>query len=946
MKKTVKPKKIKNNNTKPKITIKKGKEKIKQETEKIKNKTNKIKKDYQNMPKEKKKSLWNKLLIVILSLFVMMFIIGIIFMVFIVVKAPKFNPDNFYRKEASILYDNEGKIFASLGTEKREKVNYSALPEVLIDAIVATEDSRFFEHNGFDIARFAKASFGQVLGKHSGGASTLTMQVAKNNLTSTESSGIAGIIRKFSDIYLSIFKIEKNYTKEQIIEFYVNAPYLGSGAYGVEQASRVYFGKSIQNLNLAEASLIAGLFQAPGAYDPYVNPKNAENRRNIVLSLMERHGYISKEERQITEKIKVKDLLIKKGENVVTTVNPYQGYIDTVVKEIIKETKNNPYDIPMEVFTTMDRKKQDGITEFYNGENYKFKDDLIKIGISAIDTKSGAIVAIGAGRNKTKELTFNYATMTDKHPGSTAKPIFDYAPAFECMKWSTYGPVFDEPISYSGKGGTVHNWNNKYKGLMSAKDALAQSINTAALETFQKQKDTACRADIIRKLNIRAEWDKNNKNFLHESHALGAFTGVSPLELSAAYAAFSNGGYYTKPYSYTKIIYRDSGKIKEKKPKKVKVFSEETAYMITDMLVSATTNNSVHSTQVATKTGTSSYDNEVLKAKGISLSAIQASWVSFYSPDTAVAFIYGYDKLMKDKYITMNSGAVERGKIQRALTKALVEPNKKFTKPNSLSSVTVEFETIPAELPSEYTPDNLKKSFLFFKGTEPTEISKRFNKLSNPNNLKIVEDSSKITANWSKAETPIMYNPITLKQYFDSGYGNHAEKYFNQRLEYNKNNIGKFGYDIYAIINGKQKYIGWTEKNEYTFNAPSGTTEVLVKTSYSIFKANQSDGIKEKTNSIISDSITCTLVGEKEITKNIGTGFYNLADLNPQVKIKNNDTDITNVTNIIKIIKNAANENKDKIDLSINDQYTIKYQFTYNDKVYTDTCPTRTIIVE
>ena len=177
---------------------------------------------------------------------------------------------------------------------------------MLLDAIIATEDSRYFQHNGFDLPRFMKASAGQLLGNSdAGGASTLTMQVVKNNFTSTESSGFAGIVRKFTDIYMSIFKVEKNYTKEEIIEFYVNAPYLGSGSYGVEQASQTFFGKSVKDLSLVEAATIAGLFQAPGAYDPYVYPEKAQERRDQVLSLMERHGYITSEEKEIAEEIHV-----------------------------------------------------------------------------------------------------------------------------------------------------------------------------------------------------------------------------------------------------------------------------------------------------------------------------------------------------------------------------------------------------------------------------------------------------------------------------------------------------------------------------------------------------------------------------------------------------------------------------------------------------------------
>ena len=146
----------------------------------------------------------------------------------------------------------------------RDKVKYNELPQVLVDAIIAPEDSRFYQHNGFDAARFMKASVGQVLGNSdAGGASTLSMQVIKNTFTSTEASGLQGIIRKFTDIYLAVFKLEKTYSKEEIIEFYVNNHFLGGNIYGVQEASLVYFGKDVADLNLSEAAILAGMFKSP-----------------------------------------------------------------------------------------------------------------------------------------------------------------------------------------------------------------------------------------------------------------------------------------------------------------------------------------------------------------------------------------------------------------------------------------------------------------------------------------------------------------------------------------------------------------------------------------------------------------------------------------------------------------------------------------------------------
>ena len=279
---------------------KKEKQKNKEQIE-IKNPSNKFKdidskidakKSKETKKKKSKKK--NIILIILTTLAIIFLSIFLIFVLYIVITAPKFDENALYNKEATIIYDAKGNELAKIGSEKRELVSYDELPQVLIDAIVATEDSRFFQHNGFDLARFLKASVGQLSGNSSaGGASTLTMQVVKNTFTSREASGIKGIIRKFTDIYMSIFKVEKNYTKEEIMEFYVNAPWLGNNTYGIEQACQMYFGKSVRDLNLAEASLMAGMFQAPSSYNPFNNPELAAKRRNTVLKLMVKHGYIT-----------------------------------------------------------------------------------------------------------------------------------------------------------------------------------------------------------------------------------------------------------------------------------------------------------------------------------------------------------------------------------------------------------------------------------------------------------------------------------------------------------------------------------------------------------------------------------------------------------------------------------------------------------------------------
>ena len=288
-----------------------------------------------NLMAKKRKKKWLRILFNCLAI---MFLLGAIagvgvvawFLNYVVDHAPDFNEDVLTMTQTTKIYDAKGIEIAELGTQKREIIKYNQLNEVLVDALIATEDSRFFQHNGFDAPRFLVASLKQAIGKSdAGGASTLTMQVAKNSYNAEnakKTKGFEGIVRKFTDIYMAVFKIEQNYSKQEIIEFYLNNHFLGNNAYGIEQAALTYFNKHAQELNLAESSLLIGMFQAPGAYDPFKNPAVAEARRATVLKYMYNHGYITQEEREIANAIPVKKML-----NTQKTTQKYWSYINTVV---------------------------------------------------------------------------------------------------------------------------------------------------------------------------------------------------------------------------------------------------------------------------------------------------------------------------------------------------------------------------------------------------------------------------------------------------------------------------------------------------------------------------------------------------------------------------------------------------------------------------------------
>ncbi|MGM9877030.1 MAG: transglycosylase domain-containing protein [Bacilli bacterium] len=800
--------------------------------------------------KRKKIRIWYWLLIVIVILVLLVFLAGIGFCYYIVSSAPEFNVEEMFNKEASRIFDSEGNLFATLGSEQRQKVSYEDLPQVLIDAIIATEDSRFFQHNGFDAPRFIKASISQVLGRGGGGASTLTMQLSKLAFTSTESEGFEGIVRKFTDIYMAVFKMEKYFTKEEIIEYYVNTPCMGGNIYGVGQASKYYFGKDVKDLNLVEAAQIAGMFQSPNGYNPYFNPNDANDRKNTVLYLMKRHGYITDEQYKAASSVEIKDFLIE----AEASANEYQGFIDTVVEEIIEKTGNNPYDVPMDVYTTMVRSKQDIINNFY--KTYKFKDSKVEVGIGAIDNETGAIIAVGAGRYKTVARSLNLATfqnVTKRAPGSTIKPILDYGPAIEYENLSTYGPFLDDKIVYADS--YMRNFNTGYKGFMTMSDCLKNSINTCALQAFRMTTNEQ-KLEFAGNLGITFD-----ETYLPDSYSIGTFNGVSPIQLAAAYAAFGNGGYYSEPHSFTKIVYRENDETYEVDIEKKKVMKPQTAYMITSVLVNATNYRvKVSGTQIATKTGTTSYDQDYLKKFGLTSNVIPDAWTSSYTKDYAIAIWYGYvdgltSETVKNKYYLKNSeSGTERLKIQAAVVNNFYEKNSKFTKPSGLSIVPVEMETVPAQSPSEYTPSSLIKSYMFISGTEPSETSTRFSQLNNPTNVTYSISGNNINLSWNSPGVPDSINTDYLRTYFNNAYSalspkdeDLALKYLNNRIKYNETNIGTFGFEIYLTQGVESTYVGYTEATTYTINTlqyAGAYDGVIIKSAYSKWKNNASSGTK------------------------------------------------------------------------------------------------------
>ncbi len=861
----------------------------------------------------KKRRVINILLILFLTLGILALIFFAAFLVYVTVNAPKFDVTELNKKESTIIYDKDGNQIIKLGAEMRDKVKYDELPEVLVDAIIATEDSRYYQHNGIDMARFIKASFGQVLGhSDAGGASTLSMQVIKNTFTSSDASGIHGIIRKFTDIYLAVFKLEKTYNKQEIIEFYVNNHFLGGNIYGVQEASLAYFGKDVGDLNLSEAAILAGMFKSPNAFRPNVNPKNATNRRNTVLYLMKKHGYITKEEYDMAKSIPVESLTADVSQ---VTTSPYQGYIDTVVEEISDTYGVNAYTTPLLIYTNMDRDRQNGVNDVLDGKTYNWIDDKVQTGVAVLETQTGKILAIGNGRNKDGAgvNSFNYATQGKRQPGSTAKPLFDYGPGIEYNDWSTYTLFDDAPYTYSG-GRSIKNWDGGYYGTITMRRALSTSRNIPALKAFQ-QVDNNKISEFVTGLGLTPEIcesgyeydrdnnicvnpkDKNDKKDtvrLHEAHSIGAFTGTNPLEMSAAYAAFSNGGTYHEPYSVSKIVYRDTGKTEEHKDKSKQVMSDATAFMISSILQDVNLTGGTPK-NLACKTGTTNFDENTMNNYGMPWDAIRDSWVIGYTTKTVIGMWYGYDSFTResiaDGYVLHNIPAsAQKDRLFLALARGAMESNKEeFKMPDSVVKLGIVSGSNPAALAPEGYSGGVTYEY-FKKGKEPELATAT--KLDTPSGLKVTYSGDKVTITWK-------------------GVSKLAKD----------ENYGAFGYNVYQ----GSRLLTFTSGTSYTFKSTSPYDTYKVIATYKSYSGAQSD---PATYQLKETAV-------EEVTKlDCGTLSLKVGDAVPTTSCKFTVNNSAVSGAVISIASSSSDCHSNGKFTAAKNGCTITYNIKYNNKTY------------
>ncbi|WP_117148819.1 transglycosylase domain-containing protein [Paraliobacillus zengyii] len=687
----------------------------------------------QNQSKKKNKSIFKKTLLVIGIVFLASVIgIGGLF-TYYVATAPNLDGALLSDPASSKIYDMDEELYADLGTEKRTKISYTDLPDTLIDAVLATEDVRFFEHSGIDLRRIGAAVLANFTdGFGSEGASTITQQVVKDSFLSTDKT----IKRKVQEQWIAI-QLDREYSKEEILEMYLNKIYYGSGAYGVATAANTYFSKTdLSELTLAESAILAGLPQRPSAYDPTVNPDLTQERMETVLTLMVRHGKITEAEAEEAKAVNVEDIL-----NVsVEQETPYQAFIQKVADEVEEKTGANIYTDGLQVYTTLDPVAQEEVELVLSNSDdnpIDFPDDELQSGIVVTATNTGAIRAIGGGRNRENNNGWNYAFQGDgRQAGSAIKPILDYGPAIEYLNWSTYQQINDDaPYEIGNEAGdTINNWNNQFQGWMSIRYALQWSLNVPAVKTLDEV-GTSQAADFANGLGFN--YDENN---LGITEAIGgAESDVTPLVMAGAYSAFGNEGIYNEPYAVTKIVY-DDGSSEDLKSEPVAAMSDSTAYMITDMLKSVVQSGTgtvanVSSIPMAGKTGTTDNDADI--------------WFAGYSTNYTVSVWSGYpegnERAVPDTKISQNLF----NHVMSTISAGVETPD--FERPSSVVEVKVEKGSNPAKLASSYTPSSQIVTELFKKGYEPEATSEKFEQIDPVSSLRASydEESNLIDVSWS-----------------------------------------------------------------------------------------------------------------------------------------------------------------------------------------------------
>lgn len=608
----------------------------------------------------------------------------------------------------SIIYDGQSDVVTRLhGVQDRIWVSVSELQPSTVYAFISAEDARFFEHEGVDVIRIAGAIVADIkAGSYVQGASTISQQLIKlSHLTSEKT-----ISRKAEEAALA-YEMERQYSKEDILEMYLNYVYFGGGYYGIEAAAEGYFGVHASNLTLDQSAMLAGILKSPSGYAPHINYAASINRRNNILRLMRDYGYITDDEKKQAS-ARRPTILHDKNEE-------YSGYYtDAVTKSAaalmgitVDELIRGGYSI----YSAMDSDIQHYCEEmFKNGELFPAEDS--EAAIVVLEPSTGMVVAMVGGRSYTGGISFNRATDIRRQPGSVIKPVIAYAPAFEYLNYTAADMILDEETTFADY--TPSNYGNKYYGWVTVREAVTKSLNVPAVKTLsevgvERAKDFAKRCGI--------EFDDKDDSL---ALALGGFTyGVSPLQIAGAYSCFASGGIYNTPTLIKKITDRNGLTVYEYRQDSRRVMSEANAYILTSMLKSVVTEGTGHRLNtldipIAGKTGTVGLAN-----------GNRDAWMAGYTPEYTAVVWQGYDSDRLGLLPSSATGGTYPALMLYEFFNHIYPDGRSgdFEKPESVKQYSIDAKTLKkqhkAVLANAMTPQSSRVTEYFTEETAPEDVS-------------------------------------------------------------------------------------------------------------------------------------------------------------------------------------------------------------------------------
>lgn len=709
-----------------------------------------------------------------LRIFLMIILASVVGVGLFVAKAattlPQWDPtDLTSQKQASIVYDKDGNQIAQLyASENRITTKSGDIPELVKKTFVAVEDKRFYSHIGIDPSRIASSAIHDILsGSAKEGASTITQQLARNAFIQDPTAKT--LTRKIQEAIMAV-ALEHKYTKDEILTFYLNKIFLGESSYGIQAAAKTYFGKDLNQLDPAEVAMLAGMPQAPSAYDPYYHPDEAKNRRAIVLGVMRDSGIITADDytKYKDEPFTYVDMMKQTyggAKKAVATTSDYKfpyfvDYVITTLENNYNLTPEQIYNGGLKIYTTVDPKIQSAAeAAFKDSANFPKSVDstLVQGAMTVLDPTNGSLRAIVGGRDYTP-MGLNRATQSQRQPGSTIKPLVVYGPAIEKGGYFPGTVLDDEPVSYNGGNGM--SWSPKdfdtesagWKGRITMRFALEDSVNVYAVK-------------LLNLIGVNNGWQfgKNLGLPLTEkdkvlSLALGT-PQVTTLNMASAYGAYADNGVSVTPHAFDKVIDSSGAIVVAPQISKNRVMKPTTAYIINDMLRSVVTNGTAYAAQignwaVAGKTGTTSLDPQKYGNK----TGNPDAWFAGYTPSYVGIVWMGYDSDPDGKhYLHQVFGGGYPAQLWKKVMTAALEGTQvqtEFQKPDGI--VSGQIDTKSGLLPSSLTPSQFIQTEIAANGDFPTEVSNVWVKNSSGGLILNLPDRSS-SADWPSDEAP--YRP-------------------------------------------------------------------------------------------------------------------------------------------------------------------------------------------